>query len=51
MYKPSTYLVVTYFPTYLPTYRRPISYEILLMFCPGPLVTWAQWEQVLGTNV
>jgi hypothetical protein len=21
MYKPSTYLVVTYFPTYLPTYE------------------------------
>jgi len=53
MYKPSTYLVVTYFPTYLPTYRRPISYEILLMFCPTPcmVLLWAQWEQVLGTNL
>jgi hypothetical protein len=31
MYKPSTYLVVTYFPTYLPVYKRPIkkiSYRI-----------------------
>jgi hypothetical protein len=27
MYKPSTYLVVTYFPTYLPMYE-PISYRI-----------------------
>jgi hypothetical protein len=28
MYKPSTYLVVTYFPTYLPLYMRPIYYKI-----------------------
>jgi hypothetical protein len=28
MYKPSTYLVVTYFPTYLNIYKRPISYKI-----------------------
>jgi len=28
MYKPSSYLVVTYFPTYLPMYERPISYGI-----------------------
>ncbi len=28
MYKPFTYVVVTYFPTYLPMYMRPISYKI-----------------------
>jgi hypothetical protein len=28
MYKPSSYLVITYFPTYLCTYTRPISYRI-----------------------
>ncbi len=28
MYQPSTDLVVTYFPTYLPIYIRPISYRI-----------------------
>jgi len=29
MYKPSTYLVITYFPTYLPTYIWDlISYRI-----------------------
>jgi len=28
MYKPSTYLVVSYFLTYLPEYMRPIPYRI-----------------------
>jgi hypothetical protein len=28
MYKPSIHLIVTYFPTYLPIYKRPISYKI-----------------------
>jgi hypothetical protein len=28
MYKPSTYLIVTYFPTYLHLYIRPPSYRI-----------------------
>jgi hypothetical protein len=28
MYKPSTYLEVAYFPTYLPIYKAYISYRI-----------------------
>jgi hypothetical protein len=28
MYKPTTYLEVAYFPTYLPIYMRPSSYKI-----------------------
>jgi uncharacterized protein Usg len=58
MYKPSTYLVVTYFPTYLPMYETyflqnwfPQWNQILtqLKFIHNRVITGIQWMVVAGS--